>query len=397
MKVDTIIGVRSMRRIIFVTKALWVGGIETALVNLLNNLDYKKYDVTLLVLHAELDMLEQINPNCRVLIIDRDKIYSFKEPYRYSRLYHITEKATHPSLLHKMMIWTIPMIKWIENRLYIYYVRKLMNSENFDTAIIYSDVIAETAVRAIKANKYLMFYHHGGMRHVYHDKIAYKKCEKIVAVSKKQAENLKRFIPQYAEKIIIIPNMTDVDGIRSKGRMPCKDTFDKSKINIVSVGRVSYEKGMDLAVNACAQLVADGIRNVQWWIVGDGPEMKRLKDLVLQLNMVNYVKLVGMKSNPYPYIVRANLYVQPSRFESFGLTIVEALILGRAVLSTNTDGAQEILGGDGNICDISISDLTKKCEDIILKQNFNSVDFDNIEKKYKMENERILSELEEVV
>ncbi len=386
-----------MHRIIFVTKALWIGGIETALVNLLNHFDYKKYDVTLLVLRAELDMLEQINPNCRVLIIDRDKTYSFKEPYRFSRLYHITEKVAHPSLLHKMMMWTVPMIKWIENRLYIYYVRKLMNSENFDTAIIYSDVVAETAIRAINANKYLMFYHHGGMRHVYHDKIAYKKCEKIIAVSKKQAENLKKFVPQYAEKIMVIPNMTDVDGIRSKGGMPCEDTFDNSKINIVSVGRVSYEKGMDIAVNACARLVADGIRNIQWWIIGDGPEMKELQDLVLRLNMEEYVKLVGMKSNPYSYIVQANLYVQPSRVESFGLTIVEALLLGCTVLSTNTDGAQEILGEKGNLCDVSIVGLTKICEDIILKQNFNSVDFDNIEEKYKMENERILSELEKVV
>ena len=64
------------KKVIFVTKALWIGGIETALVNLLNHFDYQKYDITLLLLHAELNLLEQINPNCRVLIADREKIYS---------------------------------------------------------------------------------------------------------------------------------------------------------------------------------------------------------------------------------------------------------------------------------------------------------------------------------
>ena len=84
------------KKIIFVTKALWIGGIETALVNLLNHFDYQKYDVTLLVLHAELNLLEQINPNCRILITDREKTYTFSEKYQFSRLYHLTEEAENP-------------------------------------------------------------------------------------------------------------------------------------------------------------------------------------------------------------------------------------------------------------------------------------------------------------
>ena len=74
------------KTILFVTKALWIGGIETALVNLLKQFDYEKYDVTLLVLRAERDMLDQIHPKCRVLIADREKTVTFSEKYRYSRL-----------------------------------------------------------------------------------------------------------------------------------------------------------------------------------------------------------------------------------------------------------------------------------------------------------------------
>lgn len=374
------------KKIIFVTKALWIGGIETALVNLLNHFNYDKYDVTLLVLKAELNMLKQIHSKCRVLIADRDETVSFQEKYRYSRLYHLTEEPENPSRLHKMMMWTVPVIRWIENRLYIRYIRRLMRGERFDTAVIYSDVVGETAVRSIKAAKYLMFYHHGAMRHVYHDRIAYQKCENIIAVSENQAEALKKFNPRYSHKISVIHNMADVVGIRQKGMASSRELFDTTKFNIVSVGRVSYEKGMDLAVRACAKLIAEGNDNIRWWIVGDGPAMQEVKELIKKLHMEEYVITVGMQTNPYPYIRQANLYVQPSRFEGYPMTIVEALILGKVVISTENPGAAEIIenGKNGILCNMSKESLADKIKFLIekseklddLKRAIMQIDFD---------------------
>lgn len=356
------------KKIIFVTKALWIGGIETALVNLLKYFDYDKYDVTLLVLKAELDMLDQIQPKCRVLIADREETVTFQERYRYSRLFHLTEKSDAPSRLHKMMMWTVPIIRWAENRLYIRYIKKQMKNERFDTAVIYSDVAGETAIRAIKADKYLMFYHHGAMRHVYHDKIAYKKCEKIISVSEHQAEALRKFNPRYSGKVTTIPNLTDVAGIQEKSLALTREQFDTTKFNIVSVGRVSHEKGMDLAVKVCAELVTEGNDNIRWWIVGDGPAMQEVKKMIKELHMEEYVITVGMQKNPYPYIRQADLYVQPSRFEAFGLTILEAMILGKAVLATDTMGAHEIIndGKNGLICDVTGKGMAGQIKELIL-------------------------------
>ena len=374
------------KKIIFVTKALWIGGIETALVNLLKQFDYDKYDVTLLVLKAELDMLAQIHPKCRVLIADREKTVTFSERYRYSRLFHLTEEPVQPSGFHKMMMWTVPMMRWMENWLYIRYIRKLMREEEFDTAVIYSDVVGETAVRAIKAKKYLMFYHHGAMRHVYHDKIAYRKCDKIIAVSENLAEALRKFNSKYSYKITAVHNLTDIEGIRRKGREAIPECFDSTKFNIVSVGRVSHEKGMDLAVRACARLVADGYDNVRWWIVGDGPDMQEVRVEIERLHMEAYVITVGMKTNPYPYIQHANLYVQPSRFEGYPMTILEALILGKVVVSTNNPGAHEIIidGTNGILCDIDEKQIVMKIEIVVqeseklklLQANVRIIDFE---------------------
>lgn len=388
------------KKIIFVSKALWIGGIETALVNLLNNIDYDKYDVTCLVLKAELDMADRINPNCRLLVIDRDQCITFKDYYKYKRLYHLTEESESPSKLHQLLMWSVPAIRWAENRLYINYIRNLMKNEIFDTAIIYSDVVAEPTIRAIKASRYLMFYHHGAMRRVYHDKIGYKKCEKIIAVSDNQADELKKFVPEYAEKIIAIHNLTNYEEIRNKSLMPIEEKFSKDKFNIVSCGRISREKGMDLAVKACAKLVADGFDNIKWWIVGGGPAETEVCNLISELNMENYVVMVGMKSNPYPYIKQADLYVQPSRFEGYPMTILEALVLGQPVISTNNNGAKEIIenGKTGILCGVNTDNIRSVVSKIIdnpqqfsnLRVTVNSINFEKINQMHIKSLENII-------
>lgn len=388
------------KNVLFVTTALWIGGIETALINLLNYFNYEKYDVTLLVLHAELDMLERINSNCRVLIADRDKTYTFDEPYKYNYLYHLTEKTNSPSYFHKAMMWSVPAIKWIENQLYIRYVRNLLRDEHFDVAIIYSDKVAEITIKAINADKYLMFYHHGTMRHVYHDKIAYKKCDKIIAVSDNLANNLKKFVPEAKKKIISIHNLTDVEGIRKKALFPTEELFDSRKFNIVTVGRVSYEKGMDIAVQVCEKLVFAGYKDVRWWIVGGGPAIQDVQQKVIETHMEEYVKLVGMKQNPYPYIRQADLYVQPSRVESFGLTIMEALILGKSVVSTNTIGATELIndGKNGVLCNINIKELAEKIQNLIENRGISDRLCDPLAgQKYEKANLELLKKIEEIL
>lgn len=388
------------KKIIFVTKALWIGGIETALVNLLNYFDFNKYDVTVLILHAELNMASNLPQSCRLLVIDREKQYSFKEKYSYTKLYKLIEEPVNPSKLHKMMLWGIPIIRWCETKLYIQYVHKVMKDEFFDTAIIYSDVVAEETIKAIRAKKYIMFYHHGAMRHVYHDKIGYKKCDKIIAVSERQANNLRKFVPSFADKILVIHNLTDVAGIIEKSKCPISEKFNSSKFHIVTVGRIAREKGIDLAVRACADLVEKGFSRFQWWIVGGGPEDDVIRNMIMQLNLEDYIYLTGMKDNPYPYMKRANLYVQPSRVEGYPMTILEAMILGKVVVSTNNAGAKEIIINNktGVLCNCS----SKAIADIIMKMVSDKKYFMEIEHNiqginFEKMNKECMDKLEEIL
>lgn len=339
------------KKILFITEALWIGGIETALVNLLNRLDYERYEVTCLVVRGSLELADRIPPQCRLIVADRERTFTFPTAYRYSRLYHLTEKSETPSRLHRAMMWAVPAIRWVENRLYIRYVRAQLRGEHFDTCVIYSDRTAELAVRAVRAARYLLFYHHGAMKREYHDEIGYRRAERIIAVSPGLAEHLRAYRPRHAEKIIALNNLTDDSGVREKSLAPPDITFLPGLFHIVSCGRLSHAKGMDIAVEACALLVQRGLRDIHWTIIGGGPEEEHLRRQVAALALEPYITLTGMRENPYPCLRRADLYVQPSRFEGHCVTVLEARLLAVPILATYNAAYEQLHDGvDGALC-----------------------------------------------
>lgn len=355
------------KNIIFVSTSLWIGGIESALVNLLNRIDYTKFNVTCLITYNYTDMADRIPKECNLIIADRDKIISFKKPYKYSRLFHLLEKPQNVTKF-RFFTWKVLcfLFKGLESHLYAKYVKKQMKGQKFDTAIIYSDVVAETAIKGIDADKFLMVYHHGAMRKVYHDKYGYKKSKKIIAVSHSQAEALREFRHQYKNKIIAINNIIDVDDIKNRSKEQTDIDFPYDKFNIVSCGRLSPEKGIDLAIGACKKLVDKGHTNFKWWVVGGGPIETELNKQIKELGGENYIELLGMKSNPYPYIAKSDLLVQPSRFEGHSVAIMEAKILGTPIVATKAAAKEQIQHGvNGVLCDTTADSIANAIEKVL--------------------------------
>lgn len=356
------------KKIIFISEALWIGGIETALVNLLNNIDYENYDVTCLIIRDYQNLVDRVPSRCRLVIADRQHMISFKSAYKFKRIYNLMEEP-HTSSGFRRIVWKLlcTSLKAPEVKLFAKYIQAEMSKESFDTCVIFSNRTAEVAVRGIKADKYLMYYHHGNLKREYHDGIGYKKSEKIIAVSEGVASILKEEFPQYEKKITVVRNLIDIKNVIEKSEEVPKDIFPKSKINIVSCGRLHKDKGYDLAVQSCAILVKNGYTNLQWHIIGGGPDENRIKQLIQDTKMEKYIHLYGMKDNPYPYIKAADLFVQPSLVEAFGLSIMEALVLGVPVIATATSGALEISDMISNLilCDISSEHIAEKISEKI--------------------------------
>lgn len=391
---------KNKKKIIFVSQALWIGGIETALVNLINRLDYNKYDVTCLITQNYLDMAERLTKNCRLIVADRHSLVTFTKSYKFKRLYDILEEPQGASRFRRL-IWHILNIlfKALENHLYSDYIKEQLQGKSFDTAVIYSDRAAEVAVKAIKAKKFLMFYHHGAMRKEYHDRYGYEKSEKIIAVSDNIAKNLKEYRKKYANKIVAINNVTDVESITEKSKEPIEeDLFSEITFNIVSCGRLSPVKGLNFAVDAVARLVKEGYTDINWYIIGGGPIEEDIKKQISAHKMEKHIFMLGMKNNPYPYIKKCDLFIQPSIFEGYSLSIMEAKILGTPILATHSAAGKQIENGlDGFLCDANaesvyenILRLYKTREELEkCKKALMNCDFDSI-------NQRIILQLEKL-
>ena len=118
----------------------------------------------------------------------------------------------------------------------------------------------------------------------------------------------------------------------------------------MTVGRMTREKGADLALEACRMLREQG-QNIYWHWVGDGNQMDTIRDKIAAYGLEDRFLPEGNQHNPYPFIRRADLYVQPSYYEAYSTTITEAKVLRKPIITTDVGGMRDQLtdGFNGRI------------------------------------------------
>ncbi|MPN33798.1 N-acetylgalactosamine-N,N'-diacetylbacillosaminyl-diphospho-undecaprenol 4-alpha-N-acetylgalactosaminyltransferase [bioreactor metagenome] len=155
-------------------------------------------------------------------------------------------------------------------------------------------------------------------------------------------------------------NILDIKKITDKSseRIDENDLFIDNTINIVTVGRISGEKGYDRIPDVMKQLV-DNNYKIKWIIIGDGPDRERIENLIKEHNVENNVVLLGTRENPYPYMRACDIYVQPSYTEGYCTTTYEAKILHKPVVTTDVPGMREQFesGKNGLIAESSVDGL----------------------------------------
>ena len=175
--------------------------------------------------------------------------------------------------------------------------------------------------------------------------------DQIISISDDVTKTFLKIFPTLSTKIIKIENIIPEKLIisQSKEFIPVEEMPDDS-IKILSIGRYCTAKNFDNVPNICKHLVKQGM-NVRWYLIGFGPDENLIKEKIKEERMEKNVIMLGKKSNPYPYICRCDLYVQPSRYEGKCVSVKEAQMLGKPVVITNyaTANSQVENGVDGII------------------------------------------------
>ena len=162
----------------------------------------------------------------------------------------------------------------------------------------------------------------------------YESFDKIATISDVCLNAFVKHFPGVSEKITILENIVLPQEVRSKAAAETDAHWEAHKAHVVSVGRLDYQKGMDVAARACKVLADRGV-DVCWHVYGKGIMHDEIAGYVAENALQDHFVLEGMNPNPYPYMKRADVLVQPSRWEGKSIVLDEAKILGKAIVVTN--------------------------------------------------------------
>lgn len=368
-------------KIIFVISRMSIGGSQKSLVNVLRIIDYDKYDVSLYVRENKTDLLKDIPDSVKVTVNTNKRRY---EHTPYTLFLYVLElifsffnqKDISKKFSKKSQEYIVKRKEKYEKSHYSIF------NEKYDIAISYlQGFTCKFTEDCVIADRKICFFHNSTDALPDIHKEYLNRFEKVVVVSEETKDFLKKRYPEINNKLLVIKNLMDIEGIRKKASETIIEK-NTNQLMLCTCGRVSKEKGYDLAVDVARHLKDNDISFI-WYFVGDGPEMKHIQDMVDEYKLNDEVILLGSQDNPYPWIAQCDIYVQPSYEEAQGLTIMEAQFFDVPIVSTKTVGAQELICSEQNGLLVDINDYSVFAGIMRLIQNPQTCD------KYKINLKKI--------
>ncbi len=360
-----------MKNILFVIYNLTSGGAERSLVNLLNEIDYSKYNISLLMFEKKGIYLNQVPQQVKIK----------KSPYFLKGFYNkisFLKVWYYPAYLLKLIfsLFTKLIIKDPKEYRHVRwnkFYKKIIPShkENYDLVCGYigADVTYFVADKIPNAAKKLSWNHNEYSTERYcleSDKYYIQYFDKIITISNKCKEALIKNFPEHEKKIIMIPNLNSAELIKKRSDLYYPDEFNVDFMKLISIGRLEEQKNFDLAIDTAIELNKNNFE-FRWVIIGIGSKFKYFKRRIKAYKLKDKVFLVGQKDNPYPYIKNADIFVQTSLYEGKSVALDEAKILATPIVSTNYLTVKDQISNDfGYIVDF---DPKKIAECIMNIQN----------------------------
>ncbi len=329
-----------IKNVLFVLPSLSPGGAEKVTINILNHINKDKFTVNLLIINNIGPFKDLIFDN-NINIINLNKKHARTSYFKLVKIINTIKPDIVFSTLQHVNILLL-----IFKRLYKSKPKLIIREANTPSQFMGN-------LNLFKKKLFLFLL-----------KTQYKKADLIIAQCNEMRDDIiSTYKLNNVDNVITIYNPIDVKFIKNKSTD--FNPFNHNYVNIVSIGRLTYQKGFDILLKSIS-IVRELYPNVFLTIVGDGELRNYLIRLSNDLNIQNSVNFVGFQNNPYPYIKYSDLYVLSSRWEGFPNTLLEAITLNKKVVSTNCkSGTFEILNDYENGIIVKTDDPVSLAEGII--------------------------------
>lgn len=322
-----------MKKILFLIPTLAHGGAEKVLVNLVNNLNRDKFDVTV-------QTLFDVGVNKQFLSKDIKYKYSFKRLFRGNSK---IMKLFTPNFLYKHLIkdrYDI-IVSYLEGPT----ARIVSGCSDTDTKLVswihctYKNI--KEAAQSFRSVKEMLD--------------CYNKFDMTACVSDSVKDSFVN-VTGFTRPIMTLYNTIETSKIEQKSLEEVDDiAFDNNYFNICSVGKIIPVKAFDRLVHIHKKLIDDGIKN-RVYIFGVGPMQETLEKAIKECGLESTFTFEGYRENPYKYVRRCDLTVCSSLSEGLSTAVTESLIVGTPVVTTRCSGMEELLGSNNEFGIITDND-----------------------------------------
>lgn len=368
------------KKVLIIIPTMSIGGAERSLLGLLDSFDYDIVDVSLFLYRHNGEFLKYVNSNVKVLdeipeytsfdVSIRSLLFSSKWKLGLLRLKAKAEMQIHAKRYPD------------ENGLWmkLQMISRNLQEElpdipgEYDLGIQFLSV-PDVLVNKVNAEKKIAWNHTDYTTQrpdkVYDRKI-YGAIDYIVSVSDQCRYQFLKVYPDMEHKAIVMENILSESLIKTQSNEKVYD-FSKPEYGVtaLSIGRYDYAKNFENVPEICHLIREKGI-DLKWYIIGYGNYEEKIKTAIENNHMENNVILLGKKENPYPYIERCDVYIQPSRFEGKSVTVREAQMLGKPVIIANYATAKDQVtdGIDGVIVPQPNNECADALYEVLTDQKF---------------------------
>lgn len=335
-----------MIKVLFLIHDLGQGGAEKVLVNLVNNMDQSKFDITVMALFGGGVNEQFLKENIH---------YQVAFPKAFPGNSHIM-KLLSPTYLHKFLIkdkYDIE-VSYLEGPA----ARIVSGCPNMDTKLVswihveqHSKEIAAKAFRSFKKSEQ-----------------CYYRFDNTICVSESVKKDFLSIYPRISN-IDVLYNTNETAHILAQKEEAVEEDFvEDNSIKLCGVGKIVPIKGFDKLARIHKRLIDDGL-NVHTYILGIGSEKDRIRKYLSDEGIEDTFTFLGYQTNPYKYVSKCDIFICSSIAEGFSTAATEALIVGTPVVTTPVAGMEEMLGSNneyGIITEMNEDSLYRNIKELVV-------------------------------